>query len=71
MAKILKDNEEFIKRKSLVFLAEESTSEFITYLNKLSAPKSLISSLIKEYTKKAIDDYLFAELLINKNKKIW
>lgn len=70
--KILKDNEEeFIKRKSLVFLARRrSTSEFITYLNKLNAPKSLISSLIKEYTKKGyLDDYLFAELLINKEQE--
>lgn len=70
--KILEDNEkELIKRKSLVFLARRrSTSEFIAYLKKLKAPEYLISLLVKDYTKKGyLDDYLYAELLINKEQQ--
>lgn len=69
---ILKENEEeFIKRKSLTYLARRrSTKEFVTYLFKLKTPKELISSLVEDYTKKGyLDDYLYAELLIDKEEK--
>lgn len=68
---ILKENElETIKRKTLVYLSRRrSTKEFIAYLYQLKPPHGLISSLVEEYTKKGyLDDYLYAEAVIKKEK---
>lgn len=70
-ANILKENEfEFIKRKALVYLnRRRSTKEFKRYLYKLNPPKGLISKLVEDYTKKGyLDDYLYAEAVIKKEK---
>lgn len=69
---ILKENKpEFIKRKALTYLTRQrSTKEFITYLHKLEASKSLTKQLTEEFTTKGyLDDYLYAQSVIKKEQK--